>query len=115
MGDLGLILAATIVGKFGGAFTGARTQGFPARQAAMLATLMNTRGLTELIVLSVGLQIGVLSGRIYSLMVVMALVTTGMAGPLLDVLTPKDVGPDSEEPVTDDEIAAPLRAEPGNR
>lgn len=115
VGDLGLILAATIVGKFGGAFTGARTQGFPARQAAMLATLMNTRGLTELIVLSVGLQIGVLSGRIYSLMVVMALVTTGMAGPLLDVLTPKDAGPDSEEPVTDDEIAAPLRAEPGNR
>jgi Kef-type K+ transport system membrane component KefB len=115
VGDLGLILAATITGKFGGAFAGARTQGFPVRQAAVLATLMNTRGLTELIVLSVGLQIGVISGRIYSLMVVMALVTTGMAGPLLHVLAPRGAGLGGEDPVADGEIAASLRAEPGTR
>jgi Kef-type K+ transport system membrane component KefB len=108
LGDLGLILAVTIVGKFGGAFAGARTQGFPVRQAAMLATLMNTRGLTELIVLSVGLQIGVIDGRLYSLMVVMAVVTTGMAGPLLRLLAPRGAAPDEEEPVTDGEVATPL-------
>jgi Kef-type K+ transport system membrane component KefB len=108
VGDLGLILAATITGKFGGAFAGARSQGFPVRQAAALATLMNTRGLTELIVLSVGLQIGVLDGRLYSLMVVMALVTTGMAGPLLRVLAPQGSGPGEDEPVAGGEVAAPL-------
>jgi Kef-type K+ transport system membrane component KefB len=49
----------------------------------MLAILMNTRGLTELIILMVGLQLGLLDTGLYSLMVVMAVVTTAMAGPLL--------------------------------
>jgi Kef-type K+ transport system membrane component KefB len=86
MVELALILLVAISGKFLGAFTGARLQGVPATSAAVLGTLMNTRGLTELVILTVGLQLGVLDGRLYSLMVVMALVTTAMAGPLLQLL-----------------------------
>jgi Kef-type K+ transport system membrane component KefB len=85
-GELGLILLVAVSSKFLGAFAGARLQGVPARPAAVLGTLMNTRGLTELVILTVGLQLGVLDTRLYSLMVVMALVTTAMAGPLLSLL-----------------------------
>jgi Kef-type K+ transport system membrane component KefB len=84
--ELGLILLTAITGKFGGTFLAARTQGLPARRSAVLATLMNTRGLTELIALGIGLQIGVLDQDLYSLMVVMAVITTAMAGPLLRLL-----------------------------
>jgi Kef-type K+ transport system membrane component KefB len=86
--ELLLILVAAIGGKFLGAFAGARLNKMPSRPAAALAVLMNTRGLTELIILSVGLQLGVLDGELYSYMVVMALVTTMMAGPLLQRIYP---------------------------
>ncbi|RVX44163.1 Kef-type K+ transport system membrane component KefB [Nonomuraea polychroma] len=86
--ELGLILMVAIGGKFMGAFLGARVHGLPSRQSAALATLMNTRGLTELIILSVGLQLHLLDQDLYSLMVLMALVTTAMSGPLLRVLHP---------------------------
>ena len=107
LADLGLILVTAVAGKFGGAFLGARTQGLPARQAVALATLMNARGLTELIVLAVGLQIGVIDGRLYSLMVVMAVVTTGMAGPLLRLITARGVLED-DEAARGSETAVPL-------
>ena len=83
LGTLGLILLVAVGGKFTGAFAAARLNRMPVRQSAALATLMNTRGLTELIVLNVGLQLGFLGRDLYSLMVVMAVVTTAMAGPLL--------------------------------
>ncbi|WP_267881208.1 cation:proton antiporter [Streptomyces xylophagus] len=83
LGTLGLILLVAVGGKFTGAFTAARLNRMPVRQSAALATLLNTRGLTELIVLNVGLQLGFLGRDLYSLMVVMAVVTTAMAGPLL--------------------------------
>ncbi|MFG2292979.1 cation:proton antiporter [Streptomyces sp. NPDC048603] len=81
--DLFLILLVAIVGKFGGTYLGARSQKLHPRSAASLAALMNTRGLTELVILGVGLKLGLLSGQLYSLMVVMAVVTTVMTGPLL--------------------------------
>jgi Kef-type K+ transport system membrane component KefB len=81
--DLGLILVVAIGGKFLGTLIVARTTGMPTRDSLGLATLMNTRGLTELIVLTVGLQLGVIDRALYSLMVVMALTTTAMAGPVL--------------------------------
>ncbi|GAA2673647.1 MULTISPECIES: cation:proton antiporter [Actinosynnema] len=87
--ELGLVLLAAIGGKFGGAFAAARAHGVPARRSAALATLMNTRGLTELIILSVGLELGVLDRGLYSIMVVMAVVTTAMAGPLLNLVYPR--------------------------
>jgi Kef-type K+ transport system membrane component KefB len=88
LGELGLVLLAAIGGKFGGAFAAARLHRLPARKSAALATLMNTRGLTELIILSVGLQLGILDQKMYSIMVVMAVVTTAMAGPLLNLVYP---------------------------
>jgi hypothetical protein len=87
--ELSLILAVAIGGKFIGAYAGARLQGVRSRQAGALAALMYTRGLTETVILTVGLQLGILDGRSFSLMVVMALVTTVMAGPLLALIYPK--------------------------
>jgi Kef-type K+ transport system membrane component KefB len=89
--DLALILLVAIVGKFGGAYLAARLEGVPARQAGVLATLMNTRGLTEIVILATALQLGILNARLYSLMVVMALVTTAMAGPVLNVIYPPEL------------------------
>ncbi|MEU3664714.1 cation:proton antiporter [Streptomyces sp. NPDC032940] len=83
LGTLALLLLVAVGGKFTGAFTAARLNKMPVRQSAALATLMNTRGLTELIVLNVGLKLGYIKQDLYSLMVVMAVVTTAMAGPLL--------------------------------
>ncbi|WFB09340.1 cation:proton antiporter [Streptomyces sp. LX-29] len=88
LGELALILLVAIGGKFCGAYLAARAHGVAQRQAAALGALMNTRGLTELIILSVGLQLGVLDQSLYSLMVVMAVVTTAMAGPLLQAIYP---------------------------
>lgn len=89
--ELGLVLLVAIGGKFGGAFAGARLHRLPARKSAALATLMNTRGLTELIILTVGLQLGVLDQSLYSIMVAMAVITTAMAGPLLRLIYPMSV------------------------
>ena len=86
--ELCLILLVAVVGKFGGAFAGARLAGVRGRRAGALATLMNTRGLTEIVILSVGLQLHILDQSLYSLMIVMAVVTTLMAGPLLYLIYP---------------------------
>ncbi|MGJ5891823.1 cation:proton antiporter [Streptomyces niveiscabiei] len=89
-GELALILLVAIGGKSLGAYTGARLNGIRPRHATVLALLINTRGLTELIVLTVGLQLGILDQQLYSLMVVMALVTTAMAGIILPFVYPED-------------------------
>ncbi|MEU1213299.1 cation:proton antiporter [Streptomyces sp. NPDC005791] len=81
--ELAAVLLVAVVGKLGGTYAGARSTGLPPRPAAALAALMNTRGLTELVILGVGLQAGLLDGGLYSLLVVVALVTTAMTGPLL--------------------------------
>jgi hypothetical protein len=86
--ELCLILLVAVVGKFGGAFVGARLAGVRGRRAGVLATLMNTRGLTGIVILSVGLQLHILDQSLYSLMIVMAIVTTMMAGPLLHLIYP---------------------------
>lgn len=83
---LGLILLAAVGGKFGGTFLAARAHGLAGRQSAALAALMNTRGLTELIILTTGQQLGLLDDHLYTLMVIMALVTTAMTGPLLNLI-----------------------------
>ncbi len=86
--QLGLILLVAVTGKFLGAYGAARAQRVPRRQAGALGLLINTRGLTELVILTVGLQLGVLDGQLYTMLVVMALVTTAMAGPLLNLVYP---------------------------
>jgi Kef-type K+ transport system membrane component KefB len=89
LGVLLLILLVAIGGKMSGAFGAARLARVSTRHSAALALLVNTRGLTELIVLAVGLQIGLLDRRLYSLMVLMALVTTLMPGLLLPAVYPR--------------------------
>ncbi|MDB1090281.1 cation:proton antiporter [Streptomyces sp. ACA25] len=91
LGELGLILLVAIGGKFGGAYLGARATGLSGRSATSLGILMNTRGLTELIILGMGLQLGLLDSDLYSLMVVMALVTTAMTAPLLRWAYPRQM------------------------
>ncbi|MFD2767502.1 cation:proton antiporter [Micromonospora eburnea] len=91
-GLLALIVVTAVGGKFVGAYLGAHATGVDRRPAAVLGILMNTRGLTELVMLNAGLQLGVLQPDLYSLMVVMAVVTTAMAGPLLRLLAPEQDG-----------------------
>ncbi|MEU6329028.1 cation:proton antiporter [Streptomyces sp. NPDC047049] len=90
-GVLALILVVAVSGKIGGGFLGARLAGLRNRQAWGMGALMNTRGLTELIILTTGRQLGLLDGELYSLMVVMAVVTTAMTGPLLSLTRPIDI------------------------
>ena len=82
---LGLI-AVAIVGKLAGAFIAARVVGMRSKPAAVIGTLMNTRGLTELIVLNLALEAGVISEALFASLVLMALVTTFMAGPILRLI-----------------------------
>jgi Kef-type K+ transport system membrane component KefB len=81
---LGLIALAT-AGKLGGSMLAGRLTGMGWNDAFQLGALMNTRGLVELIVLNIGLDLRILSPRIFTMMVVMALVTTCMTGPLLSL------------------------------
>lgn len=81
-----LIIAAAAAGKFGGAALAGRLMGMPWSFAAQLGALMNTRGLMELVVLNIGLDAGLISPALFTMMVVMALVTTAMTAPLLDWL-----------------------------
>jgi Kef-type K+ transport system membrane component KefB len=78
-----LLLAAAVVGKWGGATVAARLSGSGWRWAAAVGTLMNCRGVTELVVIGIGRQIGVVSPQLFSILVLMALVTTVATGPLL--------------------------------
>jgi Kef-type K+ transport system membrane component KefB len=78
-----LILFVAIAGKAGAAALAARLVGLSWRDAVALGILLNTRGLVELVVLNVGLDLGILSSVMFSLLVLMALVTTGLTSPLL--------------------------------
>jgi Kef-type K+ transport system membrane component KefB len=86
---LAVVVPAACLGKFVGAAGAARLAGFAPRQATALGLLMNARGLTELIILSIGLELGVLDTSLFTVMVIMALVTTVMTGPLLDLVYPR--------------------------
>lgn len=79
------IIAVATAGKLGGTALAARATGMEWRGALQLGALMNTRGLMELIVLNMGYDLGILSARIFTMLVVMAIVTTVMTGPLLSL------------------------------
>jgi len=82
------IVAVAVAGKLGGVSLAARWSGMSWRDGVALGILMNTRGLMELIALNVGYDLGILSPALFSMMVLMALVTTAMTSPLLDLLQP---------------------------
>ncbi|WNZ11690.1 cation:proton antiporter [Streptomyces sp. 11x1] len=117
---LGAILIVALAGKWGGAAAAARLSGLPWRQALALGALMNCRGLTELIVLTVGLDLGVISRELFTMLVLMALLTTAITSPAVAAFgygshprnrstgttstpcdTPEEVG---EPPLPDDTI-----------
>ena len=81
-----LIVLVASVGKFGGSLFAARVTGSGWREAASVGVLMNTRGLMELIVLNVGLDLGVLSPTLFAMLVIMAVVTTLATTPVLALL-----------------------------
>jgi len=80
------IIAVATAGKFGGVTLAARATGSTARDSAALGILMNTRGLVELIVLNIGLDLGVITPRLFTMLVIMALVTTLMTSPILTIV-----------------------------
>ncbi len=80
----GLVIVVAIAGKFGGASISARLVGIPWRDAGALGILMNTRGLMELVLLNIGLEIGIISQTVFTMLVIMAIVTTLMTAPLLN-------------------------------
>jgi Kef-type K+ transport system membrane component KefB len=82
------IIGVAIVGKLFAAAGAARLTGMSWRESAAVGTLMNTRGLTELIVLTVGLSYGVIGEDLFTMLVIMALVTTFMTAPLLRLIDP---------------------------
>jgi Kef-type K+ transport system membrane component KefB len=83
-----LVIATAILGKWGGSMIAARVMGESWQDAAAIGILMNTRGLTELVILTVGLQLGVINTTLFTMGVLMALVTTLMATPLLALVSP---------------------------
>ncbi|HKU13986.1 MAG TPA: cation:proton antiporter [Steroidobacteraceae bacterium] len=83
LGALALILAAAVVGKIAGGAAGARIAGQPWSVSFAVGSLMNARALMELIVIKVGLDIGVIGNDLFTMLMVMAIVTTLMTGPLL--------------------------------
>jgi Kef-type K+ transport system membrane component KefB len=85
----GLIILVATAGKFGGTLLAARLTGLDWRPAAALGVLMNTRGLMELIVLNVGLDLKIISPTLFAMMVLMALATTMAATPLLQLVLPR--------------------------
>lgn len=82
----GLVFLVAVAGKFGGSMIAARVMGTPWREAASMGVLMNTRGLIELVILNIGLDIGVLTRPLFSIMVLMAVGTTVMTTPLLSLI-----------------------------
>lgn len=83
---LAIFTAVAVVGKVGGGYLGARLGGLPSRDAAVIGVMLNTRGLTELIALNIGLQSGIIDQSLYTVLVIVALITTVATGPFLTLL-----------------------------
>jgi nucleotide-binding universal stress UspA family protein len=108
----GLVVLA-IVGKLAGAAIAARVCGFDSRASMVIGTLMNTRGLTELIVLNIALEVGAISSVLFTALVIMAVITTLMTGPLLKLLDPRnEYGTKIEDELAGAAVAA-AREHPG--
>jgi Kef-type K+ transport system membrane component KefB len=89
----GLVLFVGAAGKLGGCWLGARLSGQPNRDAASIAALMNTRGLMGLVAINVGYDLGLLPKELFTMFVIMSLLTTAMTGPLLKLWLPDEIRP----------------------
>lgn len=85
-----IFLVAAFVSKFLGAYIGARRSGFSTRDSTLTGALMNTRGLMELVVLSIGLELHLISPTVYNLLVTVALIVTATTTPLVRRLTQRN-------------------------
>jgi Kef-type K+ transport system membrane component KefB len=83
-----VVVAVAIIGKLGGCYLGARLGGQNPREAGFIAALMNTRALMGLVAITVGADLGLLPPQLFTMFVIMALITTAMAGPLLRLWSP---------------------------
>src|SRR5262249_55467605 len=82
----GVVLATAVVGKFGGCMLGARINGLPWRESAIVGVMMNTRALMELIVINIAYDLGIIPTSVFFMLVLMAVVTTYMTTPILSRL-----------------------------
>jgi len=96
----GAVLAAAILGKGVACWLAARVTGISNREALGIGTLMNARGLMELIIINIGLQRGIISPALFAALVIMAIVTTLMASPMFERL----VGTGVYRPMTELEL-----------
>jgi len=95
----GAVLVAAVVGKGVACWLAARATGVPNREALGIGTLMNARGLMELIIINIGLERGIISEGLFATLVIMAVVTTLMASPLFECL----VGSETRQPIPEPE------------
>ena len=93
----GIVLIAAVFGKMGGAALAARWNGQSWKDAVALGALLNTRGLVELIVLNIAYNVGAFTPTLFTMLVVMALVTTMITSPILDMLGVKSGEPKTKE------------------
>ncbi|HEV8694772.1 MAG TPA: cation:proton antiporter, partial [Lysobacter sp.] len=100
LGALALILFAAIGGKIVGGAAGARLAGNGWRDSLAVGSLMNARGMMELIVIKLGLDAGVIGPELFTMLLVMALTTTVMTGPLLTLFA----GRATPEPAIEDVV-----------
>lgn len=84
-----VIIVLAVAGKLGGSMISTRLNGMSWRESAAVGILMNTRGLVELVILNIGLDLGILSPALFSIMVLMALITTLMTTPLIRMVYPE--------------------------
>lgn len=103
----GMIILVAVTGKFAGSALAARFVGQSWRDSLSIGALMNTRGLMELIVLNIGYDLGVLTPEVFAMMVLMALATTFMTGPALDLVN--RFMPEPREPVLPEEVQNSIR------
>jgi Kef-type K+ transport system membrane component KefB len=95
----GAVLIAAVIGKGVACWAAARATGIPNREALGIGTLMNARGLMELIIINIGLQRGIISEGLFATLVIMAVLTTLMASPLFERL----VGSGTHQPIPEPE------------
>ncbi len=100
----GIIILVAVVGKFVGSMLAAKFVGQNWKDSLTIGALMNTRGLMELVVLNIGYDLGVLTPQVFTMMVIMALITTFMTGPALDLINRIFKSREKETPVSQEEI-----------
>ena len=87
----GLIIIIAIIGKIGGSIIAGLAAGESLRTSSVIGVLMNARGITEIVILTIGIELGVISPALFTIMVLMALTTTIMTTPLLSRLYPRSM------------------------